>query len=139
MKYCSSIGLFPVRLRTCRAFITELRIEHSLHVQFSTFPMWSKSGSSAVPALYPYCAANFGLKYRKRLKKLFVFERTSKSNCDIPMSIPTGDTLEILQFEAVNVIYLYKIHITWISSYFCLQRFSSIFESTVRLAERLFV
>ena len=25
--------LFPVRLRTCRAFITELRIEHSLHVQ----------------------------------------------------------------------------------------------------------
>ena len=46
---------------------------------------------------------------------------------------------EILQFEAVNVIYLYKIHITWISSYFCLQRFSSIFESTVRLAERLFV
>ena len=46
---------------------------------------------------------------------------------------------EILQFEAVNVIYLYKIHITWISSYFCLQRFSSIFESTVRFAERLFV
>ena len=46
---------------------------------------------------------------------------------------------EILQFEAVNEIYLYKIHITWISSYFCLQRFSSIFESTVRLAERLFV
>ena len=41
---------------------------------------------------------------------------------------------------AVNVIYLYKIHITWISSFFfCLQRFSSIFESTVRLAERLFV
>ena len=36
-------------------------------------------------------------------------------------------------------VYLYKIHITWISSYFCLQRFSSIFESTVRLAERLFV
>ena len=25
------IWLFPVRLRTCRAFITELRIEHSLH------------------------------------------------------------------------------------------------------------
>ena len=47
--------------------------------------------------------------------------------------------LTLLQFEAVNVIYLYKIRITWISSYFCLQRFSSIFESTVRLAERLFV
>ena len=31
-----------------------------------------------------------------------------------------------LQFEAVSVIYLYKIPITWISSYFCLQRFSSI-------------
>ena len=60
-----TIRLFPVRLRTCRAFITELRIEHSLHVQISTFPMWSKSGPSTVPALYPYCAANFGLKYRK--------------------------------------------------------------------------
>ena len=42
-----------------------------------------------------------------------------------------------MQFEAVNVIYLYKIPITWISSYFCLQRFSSIFESIVRLAERM--
>ena len=77
----------------CRAFITELRIEHSLHVQFCMFPMWSKSGSSTVPALYPYCAANFGLKYRKRFKKLFVLEQTSKTYCDIPMPIPTGDTL----------------------------------------------
>ena len=48
-----SIRLFQVRLWTCRAFITELRIEHSLHAQFCTFPMWSKSGSSTVPALYP--------------------------------------------------------------------------------------
>ena len=55
--------------------------------------MWSKSGPSTVPALDPWCAADFGLKYRKRFRKLFVFELTSKSNCDIPMSIRTGDTL----------------------------------------------
>ena len=46
-----------------------------------------------MPALDPWCVANFGLKYRKRVWKLFVFERSSKSNCDIPMSIPTCDTL----------------------------------------------
>ena len=53
VRHSNGIRLFPVRLWTCRAFITELRIEHSLHVQFCTFPMWSKSGSSTVPALYP--------------------------------------------------------------------------------------
>ena len=37
-------------------------------VQFCTFPMWSKSGSSTVPALDYWCAANFGLKYRKRFE-----------------------------------------------------------------------
>ena len=34
-------------------------------------------------------------------------------------------------------IYMYKITITRISSFSCLQRFSSIFESSVRLAERM--
>ena len=52
-----------------------------------------------MPALDPWCAANFGLKYRKRFRKLFVFERTSKSNCDIPMSIPTGDTQNGIMLE----------------------------------------
>ena len=37
-------------------------------VQFFTFPMWSKRWSSTVPALDPWCAANFGLKYRKRFE-----------------------------------------------------------------------
>ena len=30
--------------------------------------MWSKGGSSTVPALDPWCAANFGIKYRKRFE-----------------------------------------------------------------------
>ena len=37
----------------CRAFITKLRIEHSLQSIFCTFPMWSKSRSSTVPVLSP--------------------------------------------------------------------------------------
>ena len=40
-----------------------------------------------------------------------------------------------MQSEAIYDIYmyLYKLPITWISSHFCLQRFSSIFESTLVL------
>ena len=38
-----------------------------------------------------------------------------------------------MQLEAVKDLYLYKTPITWISSYFCLHLFSSIFEPTLFL------
>ena len=66
---------------------------------FCTFPMCSKVGSSNVPVPFPVFVVNSDLKYRKIL-----FERTSGSNCDTSMSIPSGDTLFPLAHIATVVL-----------------------------------
>ena len=45
--------LFQVRLWTCRVFITELRIEHSLQSSFVRFLCGLKVGQALYPRLIP--------------------------------------------------------------------------------------
>ena len=54
-----------------------------------------KFGPSLFTCLSPALVANFGVKILEIFRKFFVFDRTSKSNCDISLSFPTSENFII--------------------------------------------